>query len=386
MKIKKPINSSVIKSYLAIVLMSISSTVVVAKEMPAMPVVVTQPESKNLIEYDEFTGRFQAFQDVEIKSRVSGYLEEIHFKDGQEVKAGDLLFSIDPRPYQAIVDEARADLARNESEQELARQEVERAKRLVKINAMSQEELDTRNAALKMANANIQAAKATLRTASLDLEYTKITAPIDGHISNRRIDIGNLIQTGGEQVLTQIVSYSPLYFVFDVSESDYLKYQRRVIEKRLGKFDEMGLQVNVRLLDETNFVHEGTLDFIDNKLDNATSTIRLRALLTDNGDGLLLPGIFGRVKVPATDEKQTMLIPDQAVLSDMANKMVLTVNKENIIVPKPVQLGNLYEGKRIIKSGLDVTDKVVVEGIFRARPGAKVIPKQQGIEVAGDTK
>lgn len=348
-----------------------------AQEMPAMPVIVTQPEVRELIEYDEFTGRFQAFQEVDVRARVSGYLEKIHFEDGQFVNEGDLLFSIDPKPFKAQVDVAKAELKRVETELVLAEQEVERARRLVTMKAMSQEELDTRTATLNIAYANIQSAKAALRTVALDLDYTKITAPISGRISNRRIDIGNLIQTGGIQVLTSIVSESPLYFVFDVSESDYLKYQRRILAKKQTSMGEEKTEVKVRLLDEADFSHSGTLNFIDNQLDDGTSTIRLRATFADNKGGLLLPGMFGRVQIPVSDKKPTMLLPDKAVLSDMANKVVMTVNDENVVVPKPVQLGDLYQGLRIIKSGLEVSDKVVIDGVFRARPGGKVVPQSE---------
>jgi len=351
------------------------STKLNAADMPAMPVIVTQPEVKQLIQYDEFTGRFQAYQAVDVRARVSGYLEKIHFEDGELINVGDLLFSIDPKPFNAAVAVAKAEVKRVETELVLAEQEVERARRLVKMKAMSQEELDTRTATLNIALANIQSAKAALTTALLDLDYTKISAPISGRISNRRIDIGNLIEGGGSQTLTTIVTEKPLYFIFDVSEADYLKYQRRVIAKQQDSMSTSDLNVKVRLLDETEFQHDGQLNFIDNQLDRGTSTIRLRATFEDNADGLLVPGMFGRVQIPVSDKQATMLIPDKAVLSDMANKIVMTVNADNVVVPKPVQLGELYQGKRIIKSGLTLEDKVVIEGVFRARPGATVVPK-----------
>jgi RND family efflux transporter MFP subunit len=360
--------------YVLLLLLGLS-TKLSAADMPAMPVIVTQPEVKQLIQYDEFTGRFQAYQAVDVRARVSGYLEKIHFEDGELVNVGDLLFSIDPKPFNAAVAVAKAEVKRVETELVLAEQEVERARRLVKMKAMSQEELDTRTATLNIALANIQSAKAALTTALLDLDYTKISAPISGRISNRRIDIGNLIEGGGSQTLTTIVTEKPLYFIFDVSEADYLKYQRRVIAKQQDSMSTSDLNVKVRLLDETEFQHDGQLNFIDNQLDRGTSTIRLRATFEDNADGLLVPGMFGRVQIPVSDKQATMLIPDKAVLSDMANKIVMTVNADNVVVPKPVQLGELYQGKRIIKSGLTLEDKVVIEGVFRARPGATVVPK-----------
>jgi len=357
------------------VFLSVFFNTVMAAEMPAMPVIVTQPEVREMIEYDEFTGRFQAFQEVDVRARVSGYLEKIHFEDGQFVNEGDLLFSIDPKPYQARVDVAKAELKRVQSELALAEQEVERARRLVKMKAMSQEELDTRTATLNIASANIQSAKAALTTASLDLNYTKIMAPISGRISNRRIDIGNLIQSGGGQVLTSIVSEAPLYFVFDVSEADYLKYQRRILANKQTRIEALGTEVRVRLSDETEFSHTGSLNFIDNQLDSGTSTIRIRATFADSEGGLLLPGMFGRVQIPVSDKKPTMLVPDKAIMSDMANKIVMTVNADNKVVPKPVQIGGLHDGMRVIQSGLSDSDKVVIEGMFRARPGASVVPK-----------
>jgi RND family efflux transporter MFP subunit len=373
----KKTHFSNLDKYILAFLMLVLSKGVLAVDMPPMPVIVTQPEMRELVEYDEFTGRFQAFQEVDIRARVSGYLEKIHFKDGQYVNQGDLLFSIDAKPYQATVDVAKAELKRVQSELVLAEQEVNRARRLVKMKAMAQEELDTRTANLNVAYANIESVKAALTTALLNLDYTKITAPISGRISNRRIDIGNLIQDGGGQILTSLVAESPLYFMFDVSEADYLKYQRRLIAENKNSLSDAAIEIKVRLLDEENFTHEGALNFIDNQLDSGTSTIRLRATFSDSKQALLLPGMFGRVQIPVSDMKSTMLLPDKAIMSDMANKVVMTVNEDNIVVPKPVQLGELYQGLRIIKSGLEPTDKVVVEGIFRARPGATVIPKTE---------
>lgn len=368
-----------ISPYLLLLLL-MNTTVVSAAEPPAMPVIVANPEVRELIEYDEFTGRFEAYQDVEVRARVSGYLDQIHFKDGQQVKKGDVLFTIDPRPYQAVSDAAKAEVSRTKSELALANQELVRAKRLLKIKAISKEEFDTRAATLQVATANIEAAQANSRTAELDLEYTKILSPIDGHISNRRIDVGNLIQSGGGQILTSIVSMDPVYFVFDVSESDYLRYQRRLIDKENDGLNDNNVSVSVRLLDEKVFSHVGTLNFIDNKFDVGTSTIRLRATFEGNAQGLLLPGIFGRVQIPVSDKRATMLIPDQAILADMASKVVMTVNEEDVVVPKQVEIGNLYQGQRIIKSGLTANDRVVIEGVFRARPGAKVAPKMADAE------
>lgn len=344
---------------------------------PAMPVTVAQPEIRQMAEFDEFTGRFEAYQQVAIQAQVSGYLEAIHFTDGQQVEAGDPLFSIDAKPFQALVDVASAEVSRAESQQILADLEVKRAQRLVKKNAMPQEELDGRLAAVRSANADVKAAKAALKTAQLNLAYTEISAPISGRISDRKIDIGNLIQSGGSQVLTTIVTHQPVYFVFDVAESDYLKYQRRINQGQQSHIADGTMEVKVRLLDEAEFTHVGKLNFIDTQLDQSTSTIRLRAVFTESNEGLLLPGMFGRVQIPVSEVKPTMLIPDKAILSDMANKVVMTVNQDNVVVPKPITLGALDKnGMRVVVSGLENSDRIVVEGLLRARPGAKVAPHE----------
>ncbi len=372
-------NANTLATFICLIgLMSFSSTVVRAEDAPAappaMPVTVANPEVRVMAEFDEYTGRFEAFQEVDIRARVSGYLEKIHFQDGQLVEVGDPLFSIDPRPYQAAVDVAQAEVSRAESQRGLAAQEVTRARRLVNKKAMSQEELDSRSAALKTAQANIAAAQAALTNAKLDLEYTEITSPISGRISDRKIDIGNLIQTGGLQVLTTIVSHEPVYFVFDVSEGDYLKYQRRLMGKGTSEMLDASQEIKVRLLDEEEFLHIGKLNFIDTRLDQGTSTIRLRALFDDNAKGLLLPGIFGRVRVPVGEPQNTLLVPDKAIMADMASKIVMTVDADNKVVPKPVQLGGLHDGMRVITEGITAEDRIVVEGLLRARPGATVAP------------
>lgn len=372
----------------SLVLFLLFPSVVCAEEQqapPAMPVTIAHPEVEDLIEYDEFTGRFEAYQEVRVQARVSGYLEKIHFTDGQHVEVGDPLFSIDARPYQAVADVAQAELARTQSQRVLAEQEVKRARRLVEKNAMSQEELDTRSAALQTNLANVEAARAALRKAKLDLEYTDILAPISGRISDRRVDIGNLIQSEGGQTLTSIVADEPVYFIFDVAEGDYLIYQRRLNKQSRKSLVDGSLKIRVRLLDEEDFLHEGSINFIDNQLDQGTSTIRLRAIFADNSNGLLVPGVFGRVQIPVSDRQSTLLIPDKAILSDMANKIVMTVNDENVVVPKPVQLGSLHGQMRVIKSGLEKEDRVIIEGLFRARPGTKVAPHFPESETGGES-
>ena len=344
---------------------------------PAMPVTIAYPEQRTITEWNEFTGRFEASQLVEIRSLVSGYLHEVHFTDGQYVEQGDLLFTIDPRTYEAALAAAKADLARAETQYSLARQELNRAKRLVAKKAMSQEQVEERNSSARTAQAGIAAAKAAIRRAELDLEYSKIKAPISGRISDKKIDVGNLIQLGGIQVLTTLVAQAPVYFIFDVSESDYLKYIRRNPSSNDSSVVERNIDVEVKLLDEKEFIHKGKLNFVDSQLDQATGTIRVRAVFENNEKGLLLPGVFGRARVASGDPAPVLLIPDQAVFSDMASKIVMTVNAEDQVVPKPVTLGPVHDGLRIVRSGLTVDDRVIIEGLLRARPGAKVAPHEK---------
>lgn len=340
-----------------------------AEQQQAPTVTVTHPQVREIIEWDEFTGRFEAVERVEIRARVSGYLDSVHFDEGQIVDKGDLLFVIDPRPYEATEARAAAELARAQSELKLADLDLQRGERLLRQNAISEEEVDRRRATRQEAAANVTAAEAELRTARLNLEYTRITAPVSGRISSRRVDVGNLIAAGDQgQALTTIVSLDPLHFVFDVSESEYLRYVRL-----RGQHHIAGgvMPAELRLLDEGDWTHEGQVDFIDNSLDQETGTLRMRAVF-NNPDGLLRPGIFGRLRLPATDRREALLIPDAAVMADQAAKMVMTVTENGTVKPQQVTLGPLKGDMRVVRSGLSVKDRIIVEGLLRARPGAKV--------------
>lgn len=344
-------------------------------EEAATPVTVVTPTQRVITEWDEYTGRFVAFERVDIQARVSGYLQDIHFTDGESVEKGDLLFTLDPRPFLAAIASAKAELTRSESNLALARQEFQRASRLVAQKAMSQEELDTRSATMKARQADLEAARAALQIAELDLEYSRISAPLSGRISNNKVDIGNLIQAGGNQILTSIVAQEPVYFVFDLSESDYLKYRRQRNQAGDVSLVEQSLAVQVRLLDEQDYRHEGRVDFVDTHFDEQTGTIRLRALFESNADGLLLAGSFGRVRLPAGQSGQALLIPDAAVISDMDKKVVMVVNDENRVESRSVELGSLVQGLRVIREGLSAGDRVITEGLLRIRPGAEVVPQ-----------
>lgn len=345
---------------------------------PAVPVTVVYPEKKEVTEWDEYTGRFVAFERVDIRARVSGYLQDIHFADGERVEKGDLLFSLDPRPFEAAISAAKAEHARAATNLVLAKQELRRAERLVAKKAMSQEELDVRSATMKAREADMEATRSALKIAELDLEYSRISAPIGGLISDNKVDVGNLIDAGGEQVLTSIVAQEPVYFVFDLSESNYLKYKRQRNSIGDDTLVDQTLKVQVRLLDEHEFQHEGRIDFVDTHFDDRTGTIRLRAVFDSNADGLLLPGSFGRVRLPARAPGEVLLIPDTAVMSDMAAKIVMVVDKDNLVQPRKVELGALHQGLRIIRSGISVDDRIITEGLLRVRPGVKVAPQVAG--------
>lgn len=351
--------------------LSLLSASVSAEGPPPPNVQVVQPEIRSITEWKEFTGRFEAVEMVELRARVTGYLDKVHFKDGQMVEKGDLLFEIDPRPYEAAVARAEAELARMESQLKLADLDTKRGERLLTQSAISQEEVDTRRARFQEANANVASAAADLKTAKLDLQYAKITAPVSGRISNRRVDVGNLIGSGDMgQALTTIVSLDPLHFVFDVSETEYLELIR-LPEGQDQLVNGRTLPTQLKLIDEKEWTREGRIDFVDNRLDENTGTLRMRVVV-DNGDGVLRPGLFARLRLPTSQNAETMLIPDKAIVTDQAAKVVMTVDAEGKVIPKPVELGTLQGNMRVVRQGLEADDRVIVEGLLKARPGTEV--------------
>jgi len=338
---------------------------------PAAPeVTVVHPVAREVVDWDEFPGRFRAIERVEVESRVEGYLVEAPFREGERVAAGDVLFRIDPRPFEAAVARAEARLARATAERALDELELSRLRRLLEREAVSQDEVDVQRAALDGAIADVQAAEAELETARLDREYATIRAPIDGRVSSRSVDPGDLIQPGasGREPLTTLVSVAPVHFVFDVSEADYLRYRRQVwAENGAG-----GQRVRVRLLDEREYSRAGEIEFQDNRIDGESATLRLRAVLP-NEDGLVLPGLFGRARIAASRPYRALLVPDQAIISDQDRKMVLTVTGEGEVRPRSVRLGPLVEqGLRVVRDGLSAEALVIVEGILQARAAPRV--------------
>ncbi len=351
------------------------------QEAPAQgapPVTVAAPLSQQVVDWDEFTGRFEAPRSVDVRARVGGYIQSVHFKDGDFVRQGQPLFTLDPRPAQAALASARAQLAQGQAQLTLARTELTRAEGLLASQAVSQAEVDAKRGAVQTAEAAVAAANAAIRARQLDVEFTRVTAPISGRVSDRRVDPGNLIGGGSSagDVLTTIVSSSPIYFVFDGSEALALKYQR---DARNGS-----APIRIRLQDETSYDRTGTLDFTDNAIDASSGTIRLRAVV-QNADGFLKPGMFGHAQLAGSGGYAAMLVPDSAVVTDGPRKVVYVVAKDGTVGAKPVQLGPLANGLRVVRTGLTPDDRVIINGLQRARPGQKVTA-QNGTIKAEQTK
>ena len=350
---------------------------------PAVPVDVAQAVAKRVTQWDEFSGRFEAVASVEVRARVSGFVDQLHFRDGQLVNAGDLLFTIDRRPYEIAVESAKAEVARNKAQVGLAELQVQRGASLVSSRTIADQEYDTRKANLDVARAQLKAAEAGLRNAELNLEWTEVRAPISGRISDRKVDAGNLISGGqqGASLLATIVTLDPIRFVFDVSEADYLRYTRLFLSGALASSREKN-PVRIRLIDETEWTRSGRVDFVDNQLAPRSGTIRTRAVV-DNKDQLLTPGIFGRVQLYG-GEYDALLVPDSAIVSDQSRKIVFTVGSDNVVKAKPVTLGPIVDGLRVVRDGLDPADQIVLNGLANpmVRPGAKVSPQKGKIQTA----
>lgn len=343
---------------------------------PVLPEIATaQVISKRIKDWDEYTGRFQAVDSVEIRPRASGYIDEVKFREGQLVKRGDVLFVIDQRPYQADYDRARAGLELARSQFELAKLEAARAQKLKDSGAISREELESRVSQLNQQQANVSAAKAALDSASLMLSFTKVVAPIDGRVSRAEVTRGNLV-TGGNQggtLLTTVVSVDPIYVYFEGDENAYLRYQQMARDGARSSSREAHNPVRVGLADESDFPHEGQMDFVDNQLDVRTGTIRARAVLS-NKDGRFTPGLFARVQLLGSAEYDAVLIDDRAIGTDQSQRFVLVVGPEDKLQYRPVQLGRNIDGLRVIRGGLNAGEQIVVSGLQRVRPGMQIKP------------
>jgi RND family efflux transporter MFP subunit len=344
--------------------------------LPAFPVTVATPLLKHIKTWDEYSGRFEAVQRVELRPRVSGYVDQVNFKEGSDVKQGDLLFTLDKRPFEIAVEAAKAEVARAHAQVEFAKADLARAAPLVESKALSEQVYEQRKSTLGVAQAQVMAAAAQLKAAELNLEWAEVRAPISGRISDKKIDVGNLV-IGGQvnaTLMATIVTIDPIHFVFDASEADYLRYTRLNNSGRRASSRTTANPVRIKLADEDDWDHEGTMDFVDNAFNEHSGTLRGRAILS-NKDGLFSPGIFARMELYAGDI-DAFLIPDTAILSDQAHKIVYTVNADNVIVATPVTPGKMHDGLRIIKKGLTADDRVVIEGVANPaiRPGTKVVP------------
>ncbi|OHT19776.1 efflux RND transporter periplasmic adaptor subunit [Edaphosphingomonas haloaromaticamans] len=346
-------------------------------DAPSAPTVtVATPVERSVTEWDDYIGRFAASQAVEIRPRVSGQITGIHFKDGDFVRKGQLLFTIDPRPFTAAMAEAQARAASARTAAALARSELARAERLIADEAVSAEEIDSLRAAVRSANAAVAAAEATVRTRALDVEFTQVRAPISGRVSDRRADIGNLVagdNAGSATLLTTVYALDPIYFTFDGSEALYLKAQR------LAQAGEKETTVQVRLQDETDYRWNGRIDFTDNGIDPNSGTIRGRAVIP-NPDHFLTPGMFGNMRLSGGQARPALLVPDSAVVSDQARKVVLVVQQDGTVVARPVELGAVVDGLRIIRSGIAARDRVVISGMQLAQPGTMVQTRAGKVE------
>lgn len=363
-------------SLIAVTLAACSKAPEQAGAPPPPAVTVATPTVRTVTDWDEFVGRFEAIQQVQIRARVGGFVDSIDFKDGAFVKRGDLLYVIDPRPYTATLLQAQGQLADAKAKVDLAERELARAVELVRTNAVSEAAVDQRRQQSQAAQASVLQAEGALKRAELDVNFTNVTAPIAGRISRHLVSVGNLVQGGeaGATVLTSIVSMDPIHLYFDMDEATYLKNNRLWHEGRRPSSRDTPNQVQIMLSGETKPSHEGSMDFVDNRLDIATGTLRGRAVVP-NADLSILPGQFARIRVIGSAPYDALLLPDTAITNDQSRKVVFVVNKEDTVEMRPVTLGPLDQGLRVIREGLTKDDRVVVDGLQRARVGAKVTPQ-----------
>jgi RND family efflux transporter MFP subunit len=349
---------------------------------PPPTVTVAKPTKKLVSDRDEYVGRFIAFDYVEVRARVSGYLDKILFKDGQLVKEGDPLFLIDPRPFQAALDQAKAAVLQAKANLSFAESDLKRGESLRTGTTITQQALDQRLQASRVAAASVTAQDAAVKQAELDLSFTELTAPISGRIGDRRVSIGNLVSGGatGSTLLATIASIDPIRFEFTMDEASYLRYLRMASSSNAADRG-MTLPVRLKLIDEDAYTHEGKIDFVDNAIDRSSGTIRGRAQFA-NADGRLTPGMFGRVQISTSAPAEALLVPDSAIGTEQVRKFVYVLNADNVATPKYVTLGQLVDGLRVV-NGLKADDTIVINGLMRVRPGAKVTPEQATAETGG---
>src|SRR5215813_7954937 len=353
---------------------------------PPPAVTVAKPQKRTVVDYDEYVGRFAAINSVEIRARVSGYLDKLHFKDGQVVKQGDLLFTIDKRPFQNTLDQARANLVQAQSNVSFTESDYTRGQQLVRDKTITDQTFEQRAQAFRNAKASVSANEAAVRQAELDLDFTELRAPINGRIGDRRVSTGNLVTggtAGNTTLLATIVSTDPIYFEFTFDEASYLRYERlsksgQDITSRNGS-----VQVALKLIDENDFDHEGRMDFVDNVIDRSTGIIRGRAVFS-NPNEVFTPGMFARVRVPGSPPYEALLVPDAAIGTEQARRYVMVIDAQDAARQRYVTRGQLRsDNLRVIKEGIGPDDRIVTSGLMQAKPGAKVRPEQQGAKSAG---
>jgi RND family efflux transporter MFP subunit len=352
---------------------------------PPPPVTAAQPLQRQIVDWDEFVGRFEAVDTVQVRPRVSGYVQSIAFKDGDIVRKGQLLFVIDPRPYEAALAEAQAAEKSAEASAANAKVELDRAKTLVDKGWVSRSAYDARLAQWRTTEAAVNQAKAQVQARALDVEYTRIAAPIAGRVSDHRVAIGNLVNAQGTEptLLTTVVSLDPIHFIFTGSEAVYLKYQRANVAGTRTSSRYASNPVDIQLQDETGYNWHGRMDFVDNAVDSS-GTIRGRALI-HNPNNFLTPGMYGRLRLLGSGAYDALLVPDAAVSADQADKVVMVVGQDQRVHPRKVQLGPIVDGLRVVREGLAPADHVVIEGQQRVRAGMKVAVQAGRIVPAAPT-
>jgi RND family efflux transporter MFP subunit len=352
-----------------------------ARKPPAPPpqsVAAALPLQRDVIDWDDYAGRFEAVQDVQLRPRVSGQITRVAFRPGVDVKAGELLFEIDPRPFRAALAHAEADTAKATAALANARSQLTRATELVAAQSISREEYEQKQADAQSAQADLEAARASVRTAALDLEFTSIRSPIAGRISDRRASVGDLV-TSGQTLLTRVVSVDPIWFSFDGAESFYLKYMRQDASGERKSSRYAANPVDIKLADEGDYRWHGQMSFVDNAIDQGSGTIRAHATVP-NPRGLLVPGMFGRARLLGSGAYPAVLIPDEAIVTDQTRRFVYVVGREKTVAVRNVETGPLVQGLRVVKAGLGPTDTVVLDGLARLQPGARVVPRLTQIQ------
>ena len=350
-----------------------------AQAPPAPPpsVAVAKPVVKDVIEHDDYTGRFDAVDYVEVKARVTGYLTKINFQDGAFVKKGDVLFVVDPRPYQATLDQAKAALASAKARVSFSQTDLERAQNLTRTGNITEQAADQRRQVAQTAQADLDSAQANVTQAALNLDFTEVRAPVAGKVSRRLVSEGNIVVADTTR-LTTIVSLDPIYFSFTVDERSFLNYERELAIGMSHQVDAPPPAVRIALTGEDEPQHKGVLDFVDNSVDDATGTVLLRATV-ENKDGLIKPGLFGIISMPASERYKGVLIPDEAVATNQDKRIVYVVADDNTVSAREVRVGGKIDGYRIVRKGLDGSETIVISGLTRVRPGAKVTPERKDL-------